>query len=96
MFIHKVLFEIEPKEVSVYRKDCKMWAGYAKSAKGFVAFFTMRRLGFENQYASVYQWETKLAHDRFMKKFHDWLAGKSKSRVKVLGFYNLNAIDKVK
>lgn len=96
MFIHTVLFEIKAREVLAYRKDSKMWARYAKQAKGFVAYFTMKRLGFKNQYASVYEWKKKQAHDRFMKKFHDWLVGKSNARVKVLGYYNLKTVDKVK
>ena len=36
MFIHTVLFEIEPKEVTSYRKDCKMWARFARKTKGFI------------------------------------------------------------
>lgn len=96
MFIHAVLFEIEPREVPAYRKDSKMWAGYAKQAKGFIAYFTMKRLGFKNQYASVYEWKKKQDHDRFMKKFHDWLVSESRARVKVLGYYNLKTVDKVK
>lgn len=94
MFIHAVLFEIKPKEVNAYRKDSLMWARHARHAKGFVAYFTMQRFGFRNQYASVYQWKTKSAHDYFMEKYHDWLVGKSKAKVKVLGYYNLKSIDK--
>lgn len=95
MFIHAVLFEIEPREVPDYRRDSKMWARYARKAGGFVSYHTMERLGGENQYVSVYAWRTKQGHDRFMKKFHDWLVTKSKAKVKVLGYYNLKAIDKV-
>ncbi|MCK9603603.1 MAG: hypothetical protein M0R66_04510 [Candidatus Omnitrophica bacterium] len=95
MFTHVVLFQIHPKEVKDYRKDSKMWAGYAKKAKGFIAYFTMKRLGFKDQYASVYEWKTKASHDRFMKKFHEGLVAKSKARVKVLGYYNLQTIDRV-
>ena len=91
MFSHTVLFEIAPKEFPVYRRDCKMWARYASKAKGFIAFFIMKRVDYKNQYASVYQWKTKTSHDRFMKEFHDWLASRSKSRVKVLSCYNLGA-----
>lgn len=96
MFIHTVLFEIEPKEVSSYRKDSKMWARYAKKAKGFISYHTMKRFDVKNQYASVYEWKTKRGHDHFMRKFHDWLVGKSKASVKVLGYYNLKSIDRVK
>lgn len=96
MFIHAVLFEISPKEAAVYRKDCKMWARYAKKAKGFLGYFTMKRQDSRNQYASVYEWKTEAGHKRFMKKYHDWLVSKSKARVKVLGYYNLKAIDAVK
>ena len=96
MFIHAVLFKLEPKEVAKYRKDSLMWAAHARKAKGFTAYFTMRRAGEKNQYASVYQWKTKNDHNRFMKKYHDWLVSKSKARVKVLGYFNLGALDKVK
>jgi len=56
----------------------------------------MKRLGQKNQYASVYEWKTKADHDRFMKKFHDCLVSKSKARVKVLGYYNLKRVDRVR
>lgn len=95
MFIHSVLFEIEPEEIAKYRKDSKIWAGHAKKAKGFVAYYTMQCLDFKNQYASVYEWDTKADHDRFMNKCHDWLVAKSKAKVKVLGYFNLKAIDRV-
>lgn len=49
-----------------------------------------------NQYASVYKWKTKVAHDRFMNKLHDWLVSKSQAKVKVLGYYNLKAIGQMK
>ena len=93
MFIHAVLFEIAAKEVAKYRKDSLMWASYTKKAKGFIAYFTMKRYGYKNQYTSVYEWTAKPFHDRFMKKHHDWLVSKSKAKVKVLGYYNLKAID---
>lgn len=96
MFIHVVLFEIKPKEVPDYRKDSKMWARYAKNYGGFISYHTMKRFGFNNQYASVYEWKTKQGHERFMNKFHDLLVGKSKARVKVLGYYNLKSIDKLR
>ncbi|MBM3249684.1 MAG: hypothetical protein FJZ09_02425 [Candidatus Omnitrophica bacterium] len=93
MFIHAVLFEVEPKEVVKYRRDSLMWARYAKKARGFVAYRTMKRSGYKNQYASVYEWKSEADHTRFMKKFHDRLVTKSCARVKVLGYYNLKAID---
>ncbi|MCX5709717.1 MAG: hypothetical protein NT088_03190 [Candidatus Omnitrophica bacterium] len=96
MFIHSVLFEIKPKEVAQYRKDSRMWAAYAKKAKGFIAYYTMKRHGFKDQYASVYEWKAKARHDRFMGKYHDWLVGKSKARVKVLGYFNLSKVDQVR
>ncbi|MCX5711103.1 MAG: hypothetical protein NT060_03975 [Candidatus Omnitrophica bacterium] len=96
MFIHCVLFQIESKEVRKYRKDSLMWASYTKKAKGFIAYYTMKRFGFKDQYASVYEWKTKAQHDRFMKKYHDWLVGKSKARVKVLGYYNLKKVDQAR
>lgn len=96
MFIHAVLFEISPKEVPAYRKDCKMWVDYAKKAKGFLGYFTMKRQDSRNQYASVYEWKTEAGHKRFMKKYHDWLVNKSKARVKVLGYYNLKSIGAIR
>ena len=96
MFIHAVLFKINPKEVGKYRRDSKMWAGYASKAKGYIAYFTMRRLKYKHQYASVYEWKSKADHERFMGKFHDWLVGKSKAKVKVLGYYNLDTIDQLR
>ena len=96
MFIHSALFEIEPEEAAKYRKDSKIWAGYAKKAKGFVAYHTMQRFDFKNQYASVYEWDTKADHDSFMNKYHDWLVAKSKAKVKVLGYFNLKALDRVR
>ncbi len=96
MFIHAVQFEVKPKEVLTYRKDSKMWAEVAKRAKGFIAYFTMGRLAFKDQYISVYEWKTKRDHDHFMNKYHDSLVNKSKARVKVLGYYNLKAIDKLR
>lgn len=96
MFIHSALFEIQPEEVAKYRKDSKIWASHAKKAKGFVAYHTMQRLDLKNQYASVYEWDTKADHDRFMNKYHDRLVAKSKARVKVLGYFNLKAIDRVR
>lgn len=95
MFIHVVLFEVKPKEVSQYRKDSLMWARQAKKANGFTRYHTSKRYGFKNQYASVYQWVRKIDHDRFMRKYHDWLVGKSSAKVKVLGYYNLKIIDKL-
>lgn len=96
MFIHSMLFEIQPEEVIQYRQDSKMWASHARKAKGFVAYRTMQRFDFKNQYASVYEWQTKSDHDRFMNKYHDRLVTKSKSKVKVLECFNLKAIDRVR
>jgi len=96
MFIHTVLFEIKKEEVADYRKDSRMWASYASRAKGFIAYFTIKRAGYKNQYASVYEWETKFDHDRFMYKLHDWLVNKSKAKVKVLGYYQFRAIDTIR
>mgnify|MGYP001586760973 CR=1 FL=1 len=95
MFIHTVLFEIRPREVLVYRKDSKMWARFARKTKGFIGYCTVKRVNAKNQYASVYKWKAKSDHDRFMAKMHDWLVSKSQAKVKVLGYYNLKAIDVV-
>lgn len=95
MFIHTVLFEIVPNQVADYRKDSKMWASYCRKAPGFISYHTMKRYDHANQYASVYEWKSRRDHDRFMAKYHDWLVGKSKARVKVLGYFNLKSIDRV-
>jgi len=95
MFIHAVVFEIKPSQVRDYRKDSLMWARYARKAKGFLTYHSMQRFGHKNHYASVYEWNSKADHDRFMGKFHDWLESKSKAKVKVLGYYNLKAIDRL-
>lgn len=96
MFTHFVLFEVKPKELAKYREDSLIWARHTKKAKGFLSYYTMIRYGHKNQYASVYQWAKKNDHDRFMGKFHDYLVSKSKAKVKVLGYYNLKDIDKLK
>ena len=96
MFIHAVLFEINPREVAAYRKDSLMWARHARKAKGFLHYNTMQRLGHKNQYASVYEWKTKKNHESFMSRLHDHLVDKSKAKVKVLGYYNLESIDRLK
>ena len=95
MFIHVVLFTIRPKEVAKYRQDSLIWAQHTKKACGFLSYRTMKRYGHKDQYASVYQWVKKADHDRFMRKYHDWLVGKSTAKVKVLGYYNLKAIDRL-
>lgn len=95
MFIHVVLFEIEPKEVLKYRKDSLIWASHTRKSQGFVSYRTMKRFGLKNQFASVYLWDKKASHDRFMRKYHDWLVAKSRAKVKVLGYYNLKEIDKL-
>lgn len=96
MFIHAVLFEIKPAQVLTYIKDSRMWARHARKEKGFVSYFTMKRKDFRNQYVSIYQWRNYKYHQRFMDKFHDWLVSKSKARVKVLGYYNLKGIDRIR
>jgi len=96
MFIHTVLFEVKPKEVAKYRKDSLMWAGHTQKARGFLAYSTMKRYGFKNQYASVYQWVKKADHDHFMRKYHDWLVSKSKAKVKVIDYYNLKQLDSLR
>ena len=89
MFVHAVLFEIKATEVAKYRRDCLIWARYAKRALGFVSYSTMKRVNAKGQYASVYKWKSKKDHDRFMKELHDWLVSESRARVKVLGYYNM-------
>jgi hypothetical protein len=96
MFVHAVLFEIKPSEVAKYRKDSLMWAAHTKKAKGFLAYFTMKRYGYKHQYVSVYQWDKKSDNESFMKKYHDLLVSKSRAKVKVLGYYNFGEIDRVK
>ncbi|MCK9572352.1 MAG: hypothetical protein M0Q96_03640 [Candidatus Omnitrophica bacterium] len=96
MFIHAVLFEVKPSQVAKYRRDSLMWARYTKKAKGFISYRTMKRYAYPGQYLSVYQWQAKLEHDRFMRKYHDWLVGKSAAKVKVLGYFNFKSIDCLK
>lgn len=96
MFIHAVHFEVKPKEVRDYRKDSLMWARYAKKYPGFKGYYTMQRLGHKHQYISVYCWQKKAQCDRFMGELHDWLVSKSKAKVSVHGYYNLEALDKAK
>jgi hypothetical protein len=93
MFIHAVLFVVGPKEVAKYRRDSLMWASYTRKAAGFLSYRTMKRYQAKNQYLSVYAWERKSAHDKFMRKYHDWLVSKSCAKVKVLGYYNLKQLD---
>lgn len=93
MFIHAVLFVVKPKEVTQYRRDSLMWASFTKKASGFLAYRTLKRYGYKDQYTSVYQWAKKTDHDRFMRKYHDWLVSKSKAKVRVLGYYNLKELD---
>ncbi len=92
MFVHLVLFEINPSQVTAYRKDCRMWAAYAKKANGFVSCLTVKRHGYKGQYASVYVWKNKRCHDLFMGRFHDWLVKKSRAKVNVLGYFNLGSL----
>jgi len=96
VFIHAVIFEIAASQVGKYRKDSLMWAGYAREAKGFIAYFTMKRFGHKGQYISVYEWKNKTDHDRFMKKYHEYLVARSKARVRPLGYYDLKGLDSLK
>ena len=96
MFIHVVLFVIKPKEVAKYRKDSLIWARHAERSLGFLSYQTMKRYGFKDQYASVYQWTKKSHHDCFMRKYHDWLVSKSQAKVEVLDYYNLKEIDRLR
>lgn len=96
MFIHAVLFEISPKQQHLYHRDCRLWAAYARKAKNFISYCTVKRTDHKNQFASVYVWRNLQAHKRFMNKFHDWLVSESKAKVKVLGYYNFKAIGQIK
>jgi hypothetical protein len=92
MFIHAVLFQIASQELAKYHRDCRMWARYAQTAKGFKRYLTIKRIDYKNQYASVYSWQAKKYHDAFMKKYHDWLVAESKAKVKILGYYNMKSL----
>jgi len=96
MFIHTVLFQISPKFVRAYLRDCKMWAKEAKIAPGFISYKTLKRINDKNQFASVYCWKNKRHHFNFMKANHEELVKKSKAKVLVLGYFNFDAIDAVK
>ena len=37
----------------------------------------------------------KADHDRFMRKYHNWLVSQSCAQVKVLGYYNFKVVDKL-
>jgi len=96
MFIHAVIFKIASSQVAKYRKDSLMWAQYARKAGGFIAYFTMKRYGYNGEYVSVYEWKSKAYHDRFMKKYHDYLVLKSRAKVMPLAYYNLKMLDNLK
>jgi heme-degrading monooxygenase HmoA len=89
MFIHMVLFQIKPQHVKIYKKDCRMWAAHVRKAAGFLRYLTIKRVNAKNQYASVYEWKSKIYHQRFMKIWHDRLVEKSLCPVKVLGYYQM-------
>lgn len=95
MFIHKVLFKINPDNVKKYINDCKMWAKEAKKAEGFIRYQTLKRTNEKGQYASVYYWKNRPSHDRFMGRCHDQLVERSQARVKVLGYFNYAVKDSV-
>ena len=69
-----------------------MWAKQAGKARGFLKYLTVKRVDSFNQYASVYQWKSKVYHDRFMRNWHDKLVAKSRCPVEVLGYYNFKVI----
>ena len=92
MFIHKVLFKIKKKYVSVYIKDCKVWKKEAKKHPGFLGCHTLSRTNQKDQYAALYLWKTENDHSRFMKKQHDRLVSVSRCPVEVIGYYNFKTI----
>ena len=96
MFIHVVLFVIKPKEVVRYRNDSLMWARCARKSGGFLSYRTMKRHGYKDHYASVYQWVKKADHDCFMREYHDWLVSKSKAKVAVVDYFNLKQVDSLR
>lgn len=96
MFIHSVLFEIKPRNLAGYYRDNRMWASCARKHKGFLAFYAMKRQGHKNEYLSVYKWNTIAEYKRFMRKSHDLLAAKSRSKVKFLGYFNMKLINQIK
>ena len=92
MFIHKVLFKIKKKDVSVYVRDCKMWAKEAAKHPGFLGCHTLLRTNEKDQYASLYLWKAENHHNRFMGKHHDRLVSLSKCPVSVVGYFNFKTI----
>ncbi len=96
MFTHTVLFEIKPKFVKMYIKDCKMWAKKARQAQGFLSCKTDKRVNAKNQYASVYCWKNERNHAQFMSANHEDLVSKSHAPVKVVGYYNFETIEEDK
>lgn len=92
MYAHMVLFQIKLQNIKIYKRDCRMWARQARKARGFLKYLTVKRVNVPSQYASVYQWRSKVYHDRFMRIWHDKLVAKSLCPVKVLGYYNFEVI----
>ena len=92
MFIHWVLFGIRKKDVSTYKKDCRMWAREAARHPGFLGCQTLRRTNQRGQYASLYQWKSEKDHKRFMAKHHDRLVSLSKCPVQVAGYFNFKTL----
>ena len=92
MFIHKVLFKIQKKNLRTYLRDCKLWHKEAARHPGFLGYHTLLRTNDKDQYASMYLWKSEAHHSRFMKKHHDRLVSLSKCPVRVLGYYNFKTL----
>lgn len=92
MFIHKVLFRIAAKDVSTYKRDCRIWFREASQHPGFIGYRTLVRVDRKGEYASFYMWKSRSFHDRFMKKHHDRLVALSKCPVRVVGYFNYSSV----
>lgn len=92
MFIHKVLFKIAAKHVPIYKRDCLLWQREAAKHAGFVGYKTLVRMDRKGEYASLYFWKNRAAHERFMKKQHDRLVSLSKCPVQVVDYFNYRSI----
>lgn len=89
MFVHAVHFHVAKRHADAYKKDCRMWAAYAKRYPGFRACYTFKREGYKDEYVSIYMWDSKKDNDRFMRELHDQLVEESKAVVRPKGYYNL-------
>lgn len=83
-----VLFRICGRDLSVYKRDVRIWKREASRHPGYLDCRPLFRTNEKNQCATWFVWRSESFHKRFMKKHHDRLVSLSKCPVKVLGYYN--------